>query len=232
MAMAPPAGLGTRIDRYRCCLPALAGVSGRVCAALPRAATNAWPWMAGPGGPKSVAAPPWKASAVLKKQIPRCARDDREELCFAFADSPAGAKPPWQGGAAKPQGSEVRAWGPRFAKRTLGFMGEAHEWRWPRRLASAPASTDTVAAFRPWRGFRSSVARGRRGHHRRCISDADELETGGERGCIRHIHVPHPLRGGFAVQIGNPADLSNPRGFSPPLRRVARLRRRVEDPLL
>jgi len=27
MAMAPPAGLGTRIDRYRCCLPALAGFS-------------------------------------------------------------------------------------------------------------------------------------------------------------------------------------------------------------
>src|SRR5690606_7780454 len=39
------------------------------------------------------------------------------------------------------------------------------KWRWPRRLTSAPASTDTVAAFRPWRGFRSSVARGRRGHH-------------------------------------------------------------------
>ena len=48
----------------------------------------------------------------------------------------------------------------------------AHPWRWPRRLASAPASTDTVAAFRPWRSFRSSVARGRRGHHRRCVSDA------------------------------------------------------------
>ncbi len=38
--------------------------------------------------------------------------------------------------------------------------------RWPRRLTSAPASIDTVAAFRPWRGFRPSVARGRRGHHR------------------------------------------------------------------
>jgi hypothetical protein len=77
-----------------------------------------------------------------------------------------------QGGAAKPRGSEARAWGPRFAKQTLGFMGGAHEWRWPRRLTSAPASTDTVAAFRPWRGFRSSVARGRRGHHRRCVNDA------------------------------------------------------------
>ena len=38
-------------------------------------------------------------------------------------------------------------------------------WR-PRRLTSAPASIDTVAAFRPWRDFRPSVARGRRGHHR------------------------------------------------------------------
>jgi len=27
MAMALPADLGTRIDRYRCCLPALAGFS-------------------------------------------------------------------------------------------------------------------------------------------------------------------------------------------------------------
>jgi hypothetical protein len=27
MAMAPPADLGTRIDRYRCCLPALAEFS-------------------------------------------------------------------------------------------------------------------------------------------------------------------------------------------------------------
>jgi hypothetical protein len=61
----------------------------------------------------------------------------------------------------------VRTPGPRFASQTLGFMGFAHEWRWPRRLTSAPASIDTVAAFRPWRGFRSSVARGRRGHHRR-----------------------------------------------------------------
>jgi len=40
--------------------------------------------------------------------------------------------------------------------------------RWPRRLTSAPASVDTVAAFRPWRGFRPSVARGRRGHHGDC----------------------------------------------------------------
>jgi hypothetical protein len=76
------------------------------------------------------------------------------------------AKPPLEGGAAKPRGLEVRAWGPRFALQTLGFMGSAHEWRWPRRLTSAPASTNTVAAFRPWRSFRSSVARGRRGHHR------------------------------------------------------------------
>jgi len=26
-AVAPPAGLGTRVSRYRCCLPALAGFS-------------------------------------------------------------------------------------------------------------------------------------------------------------------------------------------------------------
>ena len=58
------------------------------------------------------------------------------------------------------------AWGPKFASQTLGFLCGAQEWRWPRRLTSAPASTDTVAAFRPWRGFRTSVARGRRGHHR------------------------------------------------------------------
>ena len=44
-------------------------------------------------------------------------------------------------------------------------------WR-PRRLTSAPASVDTVAAFRPWRDFRPSVARGRRGHHRREPRDA------------------------------------------------------------
>ena len=55
--------------------------------------------------------------------------------------------------------------GPKFALQTLGFMGGAHEWRWPRRLTSAPASVDTVAAFRPWRSFRPSVARGRQGHH-------------------------------------------------------------------
>ena len=44
-------------------------------------------------------------------------------------------------------------------------MVRLKRWR-PRRLTSAPASIDTVAAFRPWRGFRPSVARGRRGHHR------------------------------------------------------------------
>ncbi|SON80998.1 hypothetical protein XAP412_320108 [Xanthomonas phaseoli pv. phaseoli] len=61
----------------------------------------------------------------------------------------------------------------------------------PRRLTSAPASIDTVAAFRPWRDFRSSVARDRRGHHKtwatmpwpwtRAIS-LQSHETGGERG--------------------------------------------------
>src|SRR3546814_10066993 len=33
-------------------------------------------------------------------------------------------------------------------------------------------------------------------------------------GCTRHIHVPRPS-GGCAVQIGNPADLSNPQGHAP-----------------
>ncbi len=45
------------------------------------------------------------------------------------------------------------------------FSRKPKRWR-PRRLTSAPASIDTVAAFRPWRDFRPSVARGRRGHHR------------------------------------------------------------------
>ena len=49
-----------------------------------------------------------------------------------------------------------------YGGKCLGLKG----WR-PRRLTSAPASVDTVAAFRPWRDFRPSVARGRRGHHRR-----------------------------------------------------------------
>lgn len=48
----------------------------------------------------------------------------------------------------------------------LPGAGRRRKRRWPRRLTSAPASIDTVAAFRPWRGFRPSVARGRRGHHR------------------------------------------------------------------
>ncbi len=47
---------------------------------------------------------------------------------------------------------------------SVNFKG-LKRWR-PRRLTSAPASIDTVAAFRPWRDFRPSVARGRRGHHR------------------------------------------------------------------
>src|SRR3546814_3042147 len=38
------------------------------------------------------------------------------------------------------------------------------EWQ-PRQLTSAPASIDTVAAFRPWRDFRPSVARGRSEEH-------------------------------------------------------------------
>src|SRR3546814_2663349 len=49
-------------------------------------------------------------------------------------------------------------------------------------MTAAPASIDTVAAFRPWRSFRSSVARGRRGHHRDVRSHHDARKTGGERG--------------------------------------------------
>src|SRR5690606_40103614 len=59
----------------------------------------------------------------------------------------------------------------------------ASERRRPRRLTSAPASIDTVAAFRPWRGFRPSVARGRRGHHwsglREHVQPGDLAERGG-----------------------------------------------------
>src|SRR5690606_39813955 len=50
------------------------------------------------------------------------------------------------------------------SRRRRAKFREAKRWQ-PRRLTSAPASIDTVAAFRPWRGFRPSVARGRRGHH-------------------------------------------------------------------
>src|SRR5690606_11632197 len=75
--------------------------------------------------------------------------------------------------------------------RTNGVSGLLGDLAWsvgkrpnglrPRRLASAPASVDTVAAFRPWRGFRPSVARGRRGHHgdERCDAGAEVGERGG-----------------------------------------------------
>ena len=142
----------------------------------------------------------------------RCSQRLAEVCSGVESQAPLG-----KGGArAASGGSGVRAQGPRFASQTLGFMGEAHEWRWPRRLASAPASTDTVAAFRPWRGFRSSVARGRRGHHRRCVCrDANHSNLAERGGCTRYIHVPRPP-GGSAVHIGNPADASN-RGGSHPL---------------
>jgi hypothetical protein len=61
------------------------------------------------------------------------------------------------------------------------------ERRRPRRLTSAPASIDTVAAFRPWRDFRSSVARGRRGHHRRA-------SVGSRRGNWRREGIHSALR--------------------------------------
>ncbi len=91
------------------------------------------------------------------------------------------------------------------------------ERRRPRRLASAPASIDTVAAFRPWRGFRSSVARGRRGHHRRCVSSrrSNWRREGDSLGATR-----------LALRAASPCRrlrrLSNPWGFSPPLQRRRR----------
>ena len=45
------------------------------------------------------------------------------------------------------------------------YAGRNGGWQ-PRQLTPAPESVNTVAAFRPWRGFRPIVARGRRGHHR------------------------------------------------------------------
>ena len=114
------------------------------------------------------------------------------ELALVSACADVDLQPPWQGGArVAGGGSEIRAWGPKFASQTLGFMGAAHEWRWPRRLTSAPASVDTVAAFRPWRGFRPSVARGRRGHHRRAsttlVWNCEACASPG-----RGIHSAHP----------------------------------------
>ncbi len=78
------------------------------------------------------------------------------------------------------------------ARAPASSPGVFRSWGWcPRRLTSAPASIDTVAAFRPWRDFRSSVARDRRGHHKtwatmpwpwtRAIS-LQSHKTGGERG--------------------------------------------------
>ena len=57
--------------------------------------------------------------------------------------------------------------------------------RWPRRLTSAPASVDTVAAFRPWRSFQPSVARGRRGHHRNETRESTAASSG--RSSVREI---------------------------------------------
>jgi len=65
---------------------------------------------------------------------------------------------------------------PRAGSRTASRFSGPKRWR-PRRLTSAPASIDTVAAFRPWRDFRSSVARGRRGRHR----DVDSGSSGAVR---------------------------------------------------
>ena len=117
------------------------------------------------------------------------------------------------GGGAQRRGCGGTWRGPRFrAAESWAVSGKARKWRWPRRLASAPASVDTVAAFRPWRGFRPSVARGRRGHHGRGPRRARPLELaergdslGAARLALRASSPCKPLRG-----------LSNPRGFSPP----------------
>ncbi len=108
------------------------------------------------------------------------------------------------------------------------FSGKG--WR-PRRLTSAPASIDTVAAFRPWRSFRPSVARGRRGHHRHetapvarsfplnAFASGEAILRGkhnsnlAERGGFtRHLSMPRPT-GGFAVQVARPP--VEPRGSHP-----------------
>src|SRR5687767_6585087 len=69
-------------------------------------------------------------------------------------------------GARRSRGDRKDIAGPAICAADRGpFQGAARKRRRPRRLTSAPASVDTVAAFRPWRGFRPSVARGRRGHH-------------------------------------------------------------------
>ena len=81
------------------------------------------------------------------------------------------------------------------AARRHGHRARPPEWRRPRRLASAPASIDTVAAFRPWRSFRSSVARGRRGHH-------------------GNLHSLSPLR----MSRRGETELAERGGFEPPKR--------------
>ena len=89
------------------------------------------------------------------------------------------AKPPSKGARPTGAGFEGKAPGARNLRKGKfwDFCAAQQKWRWPRRLTSAPASVDTVAAFRPWRSFRPSVARGRRGHH----GDKQTI-NGGERG--------------------------------------------------
>ncbi len=131
-AVAPPAGLGARVDRYRCCR------AGKACPSRRSPARRHGPVQRSAG----------------------CSRD-----------------------------------------------GMRRERRWPRRLASAPASIDTVAAFRPWRDFRSSVARGRRGHHR------DEAAPG-----ARPFAFPIEPAGGSAGSCEGLACMAERGGFEPPKR--------------
>jgi hypothetical protein len=73
-----------------------------------------------------------------------------------------------RGARRQPRGDrQAQPWGPRFAKQTLGSMPRSgRDGRRPRRLTSAPASTDTVAAApRAQRGCKdqgSAPQRGRR----------------------------------------------------------------------
>ncbi|CTP90448.1 hypothetical protein XTPLMG728_2571 [Xanthomonas translucens pv. poae] len=85
----------------------------------------------------------------LRRRHGRCQRLARIDACGTARDTAAACQ--------NPSGRSDRI--------CLADVFSGKGWR-PRRLTSAPASIDTVAAFRPWRSFRPSVARGRRGHHR------------------------------------------------------------------
>ena len=70
-----------------------------------------------------------------------------------------------KGGAPTGAGDRKCRLGPGFAKQTLGAVRAAPKMAVAPPASPAPTSVNTVAAFRPWRSFRPSVAGGRRGHH-------------------------------------------------------------------